>query len=130
MVTRNGAAWMDLLSDGLDPDGDIVERDGEWELHSPVGVRLAQVIHHGTDHRSQVCTALSTLAWRRRSSTCGHLPGRPVASGSWRSRHGRCLGSRAVDVTVVYPVSVTPSALTMRAIWAMCARSCPAIHDP
>ncbi len=23
--------------------------------------RLAQVIHHGTDHRSQVCTILSTL---------------------------------------------------------------------
>ena len=27
----------------------------------PVGIRLAQVLHHGTDHRSQICTALTTL---------------------------------------------------------------------
>ena len=26
-----------------------------------MGIRLAQAIHHGTDHRSQVCTALTTL---------------------------------------------------------------------
>jgi uncharacterized damage-inducible protein DinB len=26
-----------------------------------VGIRLAQALHHGTDHRSQICTALSTL---------------------------------------------------------------------
>lgn len=26
-----------------------------------MGVRLAQVVHHGTDHRSQVCTALTSL---------------------------------------------------------------------
>jgi uncharacterized damage-inducible protein DinB len=26
-----------------------------------MGIRLAQVLHHGTDHRSQVCTALTTL---------------------------------------------------------------------
>ena len=25
------------------------------------GLRLAQVLHHGTDHRSQVCTALTHL---------------------------------------------------------------------
>ena len=28
---------------------------------TPTGIRLAQVVHHGTDHRSQVCTALSSL---------------------------------------------------------------------
>ena len=28
---------------------------------APLTIRLAQVIHHGTDHRSQVCTALTTL---------------------------------------------------------------------
>jgi uncharacterized damage-inducible protein DinB len=27
-----------------------------------MGVRLAQALHHGTDHRSQICTALTTLA--------------------------------------------------------------------
>jgi uncharacterized damage-inducible protein DinB len=29
--------------------------------HAPLGIRLAQALHHGTDHRSQVCTALTTL---------------------------------------------------------------------
>jgi uncharacterized damage-inducible protein DinB len=40
---------------------DIKEIDEGWEVHSPVGIRLAQVVHHGTDHRSQVCTALTGL---------------------------------------------------------------------
>jgi uncharacterized damage-inducible protein DinB len=39
----------------------VVELDDGWEVHSPVGLRLAQVVHHGTDHRSQVCTALTSL---------------------------------------------------------------------
>jgi len=26
-----------------------------------MGVRLAQVLHHGSDHRSQICTALTSL---------------------------------------------------------------------
>ncbi len=25
------------------------------------GIRLAQALHHGTDHRSQICTALTSL---------------------------------------------------------------------
>ena len=29
--------------------------------HAPMGIRLAQVVHHGTDHRSQICTALTTI---------------------------------------------------------------------
>jgi uncharacterized damage-inducible protein DinB len=58
---KNGAAWTDVLARDLDPDQDITEIDDGWEVHSPVGVRLAQVIHHGTDHRSQVCTALTSL---------------------------------------------------------------------
>jgi uncharacterized damage-inducible protein DinB len=29
--------------------------------HAPLGVRLAQVVHHGTDHRSQICTALTSI---------------------------------------------------------------------
>ncbi len=58
---RNAAAWTTLLAGAVDPDEEIAEQDGEWELHSTVGVRLAQAIHHGTDHRSQVCTALTAL---------------------------------------------------------------------
>ncbi len=60
-LARNAAAWTTLLAGDLDADEEIAEQDGEWELHSTVGVRLAQAIHHGTDHRSQVCTALTTL---------------------------------------------------------------------
>jgi uncharacterized damage-inducible protein DinB len=31
------------------------------EVHDPIGIRLAQVLHHGSDHRSQICTALTSL---------------------------------------------------------------------
>jgi uncharacterized damage-inducible protein DinB len=58
---RNGTAWTEVLARELDPDEEIAEIDDGWELHSPVGVRLAQVVHHGTDHRSQVCSALTSL---------------------------------------------------------------------
>ncbi len=52
---------MELVAGDLDADEDIIERDGDLEVLSPVGLRLAQVVHHGTDHRSQVCTALTSL---------------------------------------------------------------------
>jgi len=60
-ISTNGAAWIELLSG--DPDGelDIVEHGEGWDFHSPLGFRLAQVVHHGTDHRSQVCTGLTSL---------------------------------------------------------------------
>lgn len=60
-ITSNGAGWTELLAGDIDPDADIVEVDEGWELHSPTSLRLAQVLHHGTDHRSQVCTALTSL---------------------------------------------------------------------
>ena len=61
-MSSNAARWMKLLASELDPDRDVMERGDEgWEFHAPVGLRLAQVIHHGTDHRSQVCTALTSL---------------------------------------------------------------------
>ncbi len=60
-VEANAAAWEDLLGEPLDPDTDIVERGDGWAFHAALGVRLAQAIHHGTDHRSQVCTALTIL---------------------------------------------------------------------
>ena len=58
----NGAAWSRLLGEDLDPDA-VVERhrDDGSETHAPVSIRLAQALHHGTDHRSQICTALTTL---------------------------------------------------------------------
>ena len=61
LTTSCGTTWMDVLARELDPDADVVEFGDGWEFHAPTGIRLAQVVHHGTDHRSQVCTALSSL---------------------------------------------------------------------
>jgi uncharacterized damage-inducible protein DinB len=60
-ITANGAAWKELLAAGPDGEADIVEHGDGWSFHSPLGFRLAQVVHHGTDHRSQICTALTSL---------------------------------------------------------------------
>jgi len=57
----NGAAWMALLEGDLDGEQDIVEDGDGWRFHSPLGFRLAQSIQHGTDHRSQICTGLTSL---------------------------------------------------------------------
>jgi uncharacterized damage-inducible protein DinB len=59
--SRNGAAWEEFLGRDLDPETDVAEREEAAEFHVPLGVRLAQAIHHGTDHRSQICTTLTTL---------------------------------------------------------------------
>ncbi len=62
VMESNGAAWESLLAQDVDPDSVVVRRrpDGSAS-HAPLGVRLAQALHHGTDHRSQVCTALTTI---------------------------------------------------------------------
>lgn len=58
-----GASWTRLLDGELDPDVVLteVDEDDGYQKQAPMGVRLAQVLHHGTDHRSQICTALTTL---------------------------------------------------------------------
>ncbi len=40
---------------------DEVDPNDGYERHIAMGIQLAQVLHHGTDHRSQVCTALTAL---------------------------------------------------------------------
>ena len=60
-MASNGALWMEVLASDLDADRDLVEHGDGWDFHAPTGLRLAQVIQHGTDHRSQVCTALTSL---------------------------------------------------------------------
>jgi len=58
----HGPAWSGLLAQDLDPDAITVRhRDDGSETHAPMGIRLAQALHHGTDHRSQICTTLTTL---------------------------------------------------------------------
>jgi uncharacterized damage-inducible protein DinB len=61
VITANGRDWMALLARGLDGEADTVEQGDGWTFHAPTGFRLAQVVHHGTDHRSQICTALTSL---------------------------------------------------------------------
>ncbi len=58
----HGAAWSAILADDPDPDA-VLERhrDDGSQTDAPVSIRLAQALHHGTDHRSQICTALTTL---------------------------------------------------------------------
>lgn len=62
-MKSNGVAWLRLLGQDLDPNAVMkeVDEDDGYEKHAPIGIRLAQALHHGTDHRSQVCTALTTL---------------------------------------------------------------------
>jgi uncharacterized damage-inducible protein DinB len=61
-MERNGPVWTALLAEDLDPAAIVVRhRDDGSESQAPLGIRLAQVIHHGTDHRSQICTALTAL---------------------------------------------------------------------
>jgi len=58
----HGAAWSQLVAQDLEPDAITVRRrDDGSETHAPMGIRLAQALHHGTDHRSQICTVLTTL---------------------------------------------------------------------
>lgn len=62
VMEAHGAAWSQLLTEELDPDVVLVRhRDDGSETHAPLGIRLAQALHHGTDHRSQICTVLTTL---------------------------------------------------------------------
>lgn len=59
-MESHGPAWSSLLAS--DPDSEEVvvrHRDDGSETRAPFGIRLAQALHHGTDHRSQVCTALT-----------------------------------------------------------------------
>jgi uncharacterized damage-inducible protein DinB len=57
-----GDAWAELLASDPDPEVTVTRyRDDGTRSHAPLGVRLAQVVHHGTDHRSQVATALTSL---------------------------------------------------------------------
>jgi len=60
-MAGNGREWMELLAGGIDGEAMIIEHGDGWNFHAPTGFRLAQVIHHGTDHRSQVCTALTSF---------------------------------------------------------------------
>jgi uncharacterized damage-inducible protein DinB len=54
--------WERILAGAIDPERviDGVSDDGPPE-HIRAGVYLAQVLNHGSEHRGQVCTILTTL---------------------------------------------------------------------
>jgi uncharacterized damage-inducible protein DinB len=61
-MEQHGSEWSTLLAGSPDPKAEVVlHRDDGTVSHAPVGIRLAQAIHHGSDHRSQVCTGLTLL---------------------------------------------------------------------
>ena len=62
VMLAHDAAWQGLIAGELDPTRVVVEyEDTGYETHAPLGIRLAQALYHGTDHRSQLCTALTSL---------------------------------------------------------------------
>lgn len=57
-----GEAWSDLLAGDLDPGRRLTRhRDDGSSTEAPISIRLSQALHHGTDHRSQICTALTSI---------------------------------------------------------------------
>ena len=62
-MEHHGALWSRLLAHDLDPEAMVKEIDDAdgYERDATTGIRLAQALHHGTDHRSQICTALTAL---------------------------------------------------------------------
>jgi uncharacterized damage-inducible protein DinB len=61
-MEQHQAAWSEFLRTNFDPTAVLVRhRDDGSETHAPISIRLAQALHHGTDHRSQICTALTSL---------------------------------------------------------------------
>lgn len=62
VMDRHRAEWPLVLRDGPDPDTIVsVQRPDGTKSHAPAAIRLAQALHHGTDHRSQMCTGLTAL---------------------------------------------------------------------
>lgn len=57
-----GREWSSVLTEDRDPAEEVVRyRDDGTRGHAPLGIRLAQALHHGSDHRSQICTGLTML---------------------------------------------------------------------
>lgn len=62
VMEAHDPVWQRLVAGDLDPATVVVEYEASgYKTHAPLGIRLAQALYHGTDHRSQVCTALTNL---------------------------------------------------------------------
>jgi hypothetical protein len=80
-MDSHGAAWSRLLAQDLDPDAVVCgSSDDGYERDAPMGIQLAQALHHGTDHRSQLTPPSRRSAWNRRPSMSGSSGCRMAAS--------------------------------------------------
>ena len=62
VMEANAPEWRRVLAEVQDPDRLLVRHHADGsENRTPAGIRLAQALHHGTDHRSQIATILTTL---------------------------------------------------------------------
>jgi uncharacterized damage-inducible protein DinB len=50
-----------LLAGPQDPEIEVAEHGDGWDFVATLGIRVAQIVHHGSDHRSQICTGLTAL---------------------------------------------------------------------
>lgn len=80
VIGEHATAWQEVVAGEIDADEVLIRRrpDGS-STEAPVSVRLAQALHHGTDHRSQVCTALTSLG----------VEPPDIDVWSWADAHGR-----------------------------------------
>jgi len=63
VMERDGEGWATFIAGPLDPDAVVREIDPQdgYQRWAPLGYRLASTLEHGTDHRSQIRTALTTI---------------------------------------------------------------------
>lgn len=63
LMQANEAGWTEILESDPDPSKIVreVDPDDGYTRDAPLGLRLAAAIHHGNDHRGQVCVALTAL---------------------------------------------------------------------
>jgi len=55
------AAWEDFLSRPFDTERLVTDEDEDGVSEIRAGMVIAQILNHGTDHRTQILTILSTL---------------------------------------------------------------------
>jgi len=58
----HGQRYREILDGPQDPDIDVAEHGDGWDFVATLGIRVAQIVHHGSDHRSQICTGLTALS--------------------------------------------------------------------
>lgn len=68
------AALMEVARADRDGDEIVTRHNPDGDSSAPLAVRVAQIAHHGTEHRSQVCTILTSWGSSRRRSTSGRGP--------------------------------------------------------